>query len=356
MSRRGWNTGALAALLALVAGACGPQGSGSTELSSIHVQHSASLLQLLEASVQAPWTTAFSGVRRIEALSAGDDGPPEVISYREAVAADGAGRFAIDQVEVLSFLPNPDAFKALQEVREGFLYRYRDFAIRDLDALFENYQILDLDQEVVVAGRTCREVELRRHDGSGTIYRAALDAATGLALRCAERDDQGQLLGLMEFESYDAEPDLSAFAWFVPSPPEVALVPGGLNQQVEFPVLEPSLLPDGYRPWKAATLADNEGHLWLKQTFTDGIEPLFFLHRDAPPPVVVPLSPGGSIASGTGAPSAGAGAAGVPSDELWVYPIGRLTAIEGVLREREVIVLGKPGSEELLDFLEFAVD
>ena len=47
---------------------------------------------------------------------------------------------------------------------------------------------------------------------------------------------------------------------------------------------------------------------------------------------------------------------GVSDDELWVYPIGRLTAIEGVLRQREVIALGKVDSEALLDLLEFSVD
>jgi hypothetical protein len=350
-----WNRLVAGALCALLASACGGDSMQSQASLSQPVSYPASLVQLLEASVAAPWTTTFSGVRRIEALTTGDGGAPQMLVYREAVAGDGTGRFSIVPLDVLSFVPDPTGFQALQKTREGFLYRYRDFAIRDLGALFANYQVIDLDQEVVIAGRTCRSLEFRRADGSGSVYRAALDAATGLVLRAEESSPEGLPLGLMEFESYSATPDLGGIAWFTPDPPELPLPIHGLDEAAGFDVLEPSLLPAGYQPWKAATLVDDEGHRWLKQTFTDGVEPLFFLHRDGAPQAVVTPPPGGPSGA-VGTASAAAGASGVSNDELWVYPIGRLTAIEGVLREREVIALGKVDSEELLDLLEFSVD
>jgi len=228
------------------------------------------------------------------------------------------------------------------------LYRYRDFAIRDLQAFYANYQVADQGAAIAVAGQPCRDLEIRRLDGSGSVYRVALDASTGLVLRCVESAQDGQQVALMEFESYTGEPDLSTVAWFTPDPPETPL-PGA---PLAGPVLVPSLLPDGYKPWKAATLVD-EGHLWVKQTFTDGVEPLFFFHRDVP--AVTPVTPPPGVSGASGSPSASGGAASSSADELWVYPIGRLTAVEGVLHERKVIALGKVDEEALLDLLEFSI-
>jgi hypothetical protein len=346
-------------LLALALGSCGGNVAFSSEQElAAETLPEPTLVALLQASVVAPYSTRYSGVRRLEALvSSLEPGAPspETLAYRELVAADGGGNFALETLELLSFVPDPPLFEALQETRAGHNYRYRDFAVRDLAALLENYQVRDLDTESSVAGRACRSLELSRQDGSGSLYRVDLDAETGLVLRSCELDPTGMVLARMEFESYDADPDLGSVAWFVPAEEERALdAAAPLAPQAGFEVLEPTQAPRGYRRFKAALLADHAGSRWIKQAFTDGVEPLFFLHQESAEAVqaeaAVAPAPGFGLDAGAVAEGGSEGA-----DELWVYPIGRLTAVQGRLREREVIALGKLDSEALLDLLELSV-
>lgn len=338
---------ALALIAALLLASCGGELAGESMTSDASKEASipATLSGLIKASVGAPWRTPYAGVRHIVA-HLDQDGADTLLSYHESVVADGKGRFAIQPGETESYLPDPALFKLQQKAREGFLYRYRDFAIRDFNAFAENYLVTDLDADLTVAGRACRLARIERVDGAGSIYTVALDAVTGLILRSEERGADGAELGRMEFETYDGEPDLGGVVWFVPDHQEEALDSAhNLDEQLDFEAFEPGLTPAGYKLWKAATLVDDEGDQWLKQTFTDGVEPLFFFHRAE--------ASGGAA---TGPMSATAVGTGKPMDELWVYPIGRLTAIEGVLRQRDVIVLGKLDSESLLDLLEFSID
>jgi hypothetical protein len=339
---------ALAVLAALMLASCGggelaveSQTSEASKAASIP----ASLTGLLHDSASAPFRTAYRGLRHVE-QHLEQDGVETLLSYRETVAADGTGRFAVEPQGADTFLPDPLLFKLQQKARAGFLYRYRDFAIRDFKAFSENYLATDLDLDVEVAGRPCHLVQIERVDGTGSIYKVALDLSTGLVLRCEERGVDGAARARMEFETFEAEPNLDGVAWFAADPEEEALQDlGHLAEQVDFEVFQPGLTPAGYRLWKAATLVDGDGDRWLKQTFTDGVEPLFFFHGAEPAGALPEPSLTSAAVVGTEP----------PMDELWAYPVGRLTAIEGVLRQREVIVLGKLDAEALLDLLEFSI-
>jgi len=303
------------------------------------------LLPLLELSVDAPWTTTYQGTRRVEARYVAG-GVETELAYRETVSADGTGNFAVETVDVLSFLSDPTTFLVTQDLREGFFYRYRDFAVRDLGAFYLAHVAIDLGTDVQIAGRTCQEILVQSEFPGQPSFQVALDVETGLVLRSIETDGYGVEVQRMEFETFDPAPDLSGVAWFQPAIPEIALdLSGDLDAQVGFQVLSPSLLPDGYQPWKAATITEPGGREWVKQTYTDGVEPLFFFHSDAVQPVV-PAGPSGSTA-GTSAPL---------GDNLYVYAIGPVTVIEGHLRGHEVIALGKTDSDSMLDLLESAID
>lgn len=337
------------AVIAIAAAACGGDVAfESASQSGAAESDAGTLVALLELAEDAPWETRFHGTRRIESRffePSFEKGQEVTLAYREEVWADGGGNFALETIELLSFVPDPELFEVTQQIREGFLYRYRDFAVHDLSALYQSSLVTDLDETVQVAGRTCRKIRIEPATG-GRTYHLALDVETGLALRGIETDADGVEVHRVEFESYDANPDLSRVVWFQPEYPETALDPAGdLALQAGFEVMEPLVLPDGYQLWKAATLVDPNGRTWIKLTYTNGIEPLFLLHG-AEPAMTAIVAPGASAA-----------VAGVPSsDVVWKYPIGPVHVAEGRLRSYDVVALGKVDEESLLDMLESAID
>jgi hypothetical protein len=335
----------ISAWIALAVASCsGEVAIESTPSGGLEALQADPLLPLLERAVGAPWTTRYQGTRRVE-LRFLDGEHWSVLSYREKVSANGAGDFAVETTQLMSFVVDPALFLVTQDLREGFLYRYRDFAVRNLGAFFQSHVAFDLGSESQVAGRTCQNVQIESAARRGHVYQVAFDVETGLVLRSIETDADGIEVQRMEFETYSAAPDLSGIAWFHPALPETALDPrGDLSAQAGFEVLQPTLLPDGFRIWKAATLVEETGQTWVKQTFTDGVDPLFFFHRDAPAP----------IAAGTGG---GLVPTADPTDDmLYVRPIGPVTVIEGHLRGCSLIALGKVAGDSLLDMLESAID
>ena len=346
--RVGWaralSWAALAGLLLGLSG-CDGEVSAGTDFDGDKLPATAQLeplTQLLAQSVEAPWQTRYAGVRRVESQVV--NGNNQVgLAYREEVAADGTGRFALDTVEVLSFVPDPVVFGLTQKLREGFLYRYRDFRIRDLSLFFSNYLVQDLG-ETTVADRPCAQIQVRRKAEVASAFLVALDQATGLVLKFEERDANGQLRTAMEFESLDLDPDLEGVAWFELDTPEKSLDLGqDLGAQVGFEVMQPAVYPEEFQLWKATSLRADDDTRWVKLTLTDGLEPLFFFQKVQAPVVLE----GSGV---TAAPTS------TQLDEVWVYQMGAVQVVQGTVRDHEILALGKVPAELLLDLIESAVD
>lgn len=284
---------------------------------------------------------AHEGLRLVEFFE--PDGSR--LAHRERIATDGQGRFAIDPLELVEGPGrDPELFALLQESSQGFLYRYRDFAIRSGERFDRNYSWLDRDESRVVAGRTCRVVEVTgTRTGRGS-YVLALDEQTGIVLASEERDVSGRLVHAVTYESFDPDPDPSAVAWHVPSNRERQLDrSASLEEQLGVDVLEPRLLPSTYAWIEASTVHDGR-HEWLKTTYTDGVQVVLFLQRLEAP------GRDGVEASGTPVQVEGSGA-----DRVTVYAMGAVTVLQGHVAGRDVIALGRVPEAELLDLIESAL-
>jgi len=332
-------------LLALVAGllfcGCGASSiSGSAEMD---------LIQMVQ---NAPHQVRHSGIRRIESYY-NLDGNHDNLVYRERVQTDGKGRFAITPLgSTQGGLPSAVAFKAVQLARAGFHQRYRDFLVRDLVAFLDNYELKSQSGIVAVAGRDCLQVDVARQDGSAS-YEVALDIETGLVLRYREFDATGVLYSMMEYESYDAQPNLVGVQFHQESNQESPLT---TVSALGFQPLVPKLLPDSaFRFLEASVVTDpSTGTRMAKLTYTDGVETVFFL--DA--------GPDGNPRTSAATPKASAGfqAAGYSSgmgpglsDEVRVFHEGPLTVVWGDVEGHGLYLVGKASQSELLQMFESAL-
>ena len=228
----------------------------------------------------APFETRYRGTRRVR-MEYSVLGQPHVLSYREDVASDGAGKFNVVPLEVTSdglSTYEEELFLTLWENREGFIYRYRDFRVRDVDRFLASYAVVLEGGDDVIAGVRCERMRAERLDHPTAYFRAWVEPRTGLVLKWEERTLPGVLLAEVEFESIDFEPDLATIelrdALFELEELDLA---ADLSEQVGFPVLEPQLLPAGYRLVSATTFTDPQGRAWLKRMYGDGGDELALL-------------------------------------------------------------------------------
>jgi len=279
-------------------------------------------------------TVAHRGVRRVEQRwKIGAEA--HELSYREQVASDGAGRFAIEALEQLTPGADPSAFGVftlLHQARAGFTWRYRDFAVRDVDAFLRNYDLLPLGSLAVVLGRNCDEYVVQRSVGHAVRYSIAVDRETGLVLRTLHQTAAGELLGLVEYESLELAPDLSTVAWHTPVTQEEPLQqdPNAAARQLGFRPRLPRTDGGVFRliEAQAITAPGPQGgeQRWAKHTLTDGVEVLFFLHGGSDPAAredVVRVAP----------------------------PVGPWNTAEGSLRGEQFTCLGRVSVDDLLDVL-----
>jgi hypothetical protein len=284
---------------------------------------------------------AHQGLRALEFHPAGGPG----LSFRERVTTDGHGRFAIEPVDALhSSVLDWSSFELLQHAAEGFIFRYRDFAIRDQALNERNWTWTDLHQTVTVAGRTCQRFRVQRSgEDPEAGYEVSLDPETGLVLAYEQRDEHGATVAAMVYESLDLEPRLDQVVWHEPANQERPLDRSrGLEEQLGARALQPRLLPAGYELREAATVEDGSGKRWLKLTYVDGVEPLFFLQE---------LEGQGSPAE----PEQRLRASAPPGDEasrVVVFQAGAATVVQGTVAGFRLIAIGKVGETELLDLLE----
>ncbi len=289
---------------------------------------------------------AHSGVRRVDVWTHGD--VPTHLAYRERVTTGGRGEFSIEPLEPVGGVAEWNTFELLQRARAGFVFRYRDFAVRDAELAARNWTWTNLDQEHRVAGRRCERYRVERTSAPRTAYEVSIDAELGLVLAYREFDAAGREVSAVAYESLDLAPDLGGAVWHALRPEEALDHRRELTSQVALEVLVPRLSPRGYELRSATTFEDGDGRRWLKLTYLDGIEPLFFLQL---------LAESGQGASAGVTWTAGGeipapGASAIEPGSITVFSIGRATVLQGSLGGRRVTVVGKAGEVELLDFLE----
>jgi len=251
----------------------------------------------LQAMVTAPFTVAYHGTRRIE-LHYSVSGAPDTVEYRESVGSNGAGEWSIETLEVLT--PDqmaPDLFMLLMDSRANFTYQYRDFRIRNLAFFQATFSLFVTATQVECAGIHCTQMRIQRAYNARTFYDVWVDPASGVVLKWVERRMEGQLVALMEFETfaYSAPEDDAVLHG-----PEYPLTPVDLHGDttaIGFSHLVPQLVPVGYRITSADKLMAPDGTDWIKQVYTDGVESIVFLyggpeHADASPGVVEYLQAG----------------------------------------------------------------
>jgi len=289
-------------------------------------------------------------VRRVEsyAYPDGAQGGIRYGGYREIFVSDGEGRFEIQPYESLlpdrSGLGGEGAFLQALKVQEGFLHRYRDFAVRDAGLFQRNFRAAPAGT-AVVADRTCDVVEIKERTTGATVFAVAVDPATGLVLRSTELDEHGRIVSSVEYEALGLDVDLSGVRFHAPANAEQEVELSRLAEvetTLGYAPLLPDAVPEGYALHEASTVVDGGGRGWLKLTFLDGIRPLFFLQARA--------DPRASVAPGA-RPGAGAGVPG----RVVSYDLGSMHALQGRWADVEFIAVGKTAVEELHALVESAL-
>jgi hypothetical protein len=257
-------------------------------------QQAAAVLGSLQS---LPDTVPHTGVRRVRSMRRLATHINEV-EYREEVRVSSTGTYQVECLDVLaSNFAQPDEFVAMQNGREGFVHRYRDFRIRDVDLLLANYYVTQLGARMLVAGRACFTLVLVRRDDPNAndaivSWSLAVDEQTGLVLRW-RRDLDGKLTDEGIYESI-AYGDPASFSPHVPTNDEMPITPqSDVRSIFGFDLTTPTLLPTFFERRERAAVTDPNGDVWLKETFTDGVEVAFFLYKhDQPTPVAPAVVPG----------------------------------------------------------------
>jgi len=337
------------ALLALAfLGAGCQEGSSEVDVQTQNVTAGAGGGIPANLDLRLPWSMQnsilHSGVRVYESTDWATDVPHTTV-FREEIYNNGRGRFAVvPQAEISGTRPNWGVFRLIQEIRQGQIIRYRDLASRDSALFSANWRVIVLPTQDTIAGRLCDRYRIERLTGRFFAYTVSIDTVKGLVLRYLEEDFLGRTVSRLEYESVNYSPDFSAVVWYNESVRSGINVSVGLEGQLGFSPLEPSLLPAGYG-LRQAEVAELEGDEWLKMEYTDGINTLFFLQR----------FPDGMRGVGGGSARGGMGLVR-SEDEIMSMPIGAARALCGTIGTQRLIAVGKVPEVELLDMIQSALD
>lgn len=272
---------AILSLATPLLGGCDVSSSGTVEAGTSveNAQAGPQDLALLDRIASAPRTVSYGGKRHVK-IHYSIDGAPANLEYDEQVWSDGQGRSAIVPGEVVQppmTKEQLDLFKTLQQARDGFFYRYRDFRIRDLQIFLQNWRVRDLGLQETVAGVATTVLEFRRIDGAPTWYRAWIDPRTALVMRAEERGAGNQIASSVEFLTFELSPDTTGVPLeddqFTRYPLDLR---ANTSSSLGFRVRPPSVLPAGYRLDRAESTNDGT-NTWAILTYTDGVDSLFFL-------------------------------------------------------------------------------
>jgi hypothetical protein len=277
-----------------------------------------------------------------------DAGVPKVLEYRENVIADGQGKFSVDPLALIeppSSQSESDLFLLLQKLRESLMYRYRDFAVRDIDGFLANYSLVDTGVRVTVAGVLGERLQIEKRDNPDRRYIVDVDLATGLILRSREELLDGTLVTLSEFESLTYAPDLSGAVMHTPINDETPLPPDTIasTAALGFKPRTPKQIPEGWKLIGFSKLTDPiTGRVWAKFAYSDGVEPIFFVvaKGDGPYHQVTPPPAGGSPPP--------------QPDRVRRLAVGSWTLIEAQLSKGDALVLGRAADQVLLDLVQSA--
>jgi|GEM_PF-853611 len=352
-SRKAANQGGTGSGAHRISGGQASRPGGSTTSSGSLGSAGLGPLYLMQSG-DAPSRHSFHAQRRVLHRSV-VDGFVHEVDYREEIATDGEGRFTIVprdlEAPILDF-PEQDAFLSSQKDRESFFFRHRGFAVRDARAFSRNYQVAQVGAPEVYAGRECERFLVSRKDGSGGTVELRVDPRTALILWEEHRDEQGELVFSQWCETFELDPDLSAFeltggpsAW-VPFDP--ATTPEGFEGKV----LIPSAPPTGFELQEAGvqTAGGPSPSGWAQLVYGDGLEEVFFVCEDESGSG----GSGGTVLRG-GQPSGSGG--DIPQlGTVEVCSVGPWSVVEGQVGGRYVLVVGRLHQEELLLMVQSAVE
>jgi hypothetical protein len=289
------------------------------------------------ARSDARLSVAHAGTRRFEFPRASG----ALRSYRERIVTDGHGRFALEPLEAHAGTPAQQLeFELTQRVRQGFLFRYRDFVVRDATLFARNWTVTLVGRSGSVAARVCDEYRLERTTGRPLAIELAVDQETDLILASREYDSEGELTAEMAYDTFQRDPDLAAVVWHEPSNDEQPLDAAD-PRVAEHELLRPRLLPEGFAALETARVADGQGEAWVKRTYSDGVEPLFFLQGLEAG--IRRTGPAGGVMSAQLRPQA---------SSVTVFDLGTAKAIQGEVEGFQLLVVGRASEAELLDLIE----
>ncbi len=271
-------------------------------------------------------------------------------SFIERIATDGHGRFAVEPVEALTPLNTDfETFQLQQISQQGFVFRHRDFAIRDLGLFQENWTLWLLGDNEKVAGRLCdRFLAKRPGVQNAPGYQVWIDSK-GFVLAYRELNAAGELLSEVRYLTYNDSPSqevLDAVYWHEPGIDETLELDWTQDLEPQLDgarIFQPRWLPTGYELRRATRDTIGEDR-WLRLKYTDGVESIFFA-VDLPDLV----DPGGVDIDTPFTPQTHR------PDRVMVFESGRTAAVEGMLRGREVMAVGKTTTDLLLDLVESAL-
>lgn len=337
---------ACAAIALPLAGCDTRAGLGTAPAASLPFTTTSGSPSFLEKIPEAPMNTAYGGVRRVYFDYSVND-VPVTIDYTERVISDGHGQFTVIPLQVTQPAMSAqaqDLFKLLQMHREGFLYRHRDFRIRDLALFEQNYSVTDLGSPVTVCGRSCAWLEIRRLSGGQSYHRVAVDLANGLILRGEEFANAGQLEARVEFTEFTLTPDFAGVEFHAEQlAPHALDLNSDTAAQIGFEVHAPTLLPAAYQLEKSEMIDDGTQE-WARLTYGDGAEQIFFLDS-------VNLDAGGSSQN----PTNPGNQPGAPKRTVHVFHFGPWIVAQGTIHSRRLIAVGKTDESALLRMLQSAL-
>lgn len=221
--------------------------------------------------------------------------------------------------------------------------RRRQLAERNADLLVKNYRMEVVQSEEMMGERPCMVAKFAPRFGAGRPVRTLwIDREKGLPLRTEVYDSRG-LRVMTFFSSITFSPPPSPDALALKVPPttrleaeseEVMLSPSSLASAVDFPVLEPSHLPEGF----ALVDARLKGHgpeAELRLLYSDGLSALTLFERRL------------SHAGRTGGPQATPVALGETEGRL--YRHGLVLMVEWARPPVALALVGEVDEKELLE-------
>ena len=322
-----------------------PDARGGSSQPDISIQV---CLPLIERMVRAPQTVAFHGQRHV-VLPYTSAGVPQTLDYTEDVWSDGQGRFSVDPLTLASppmTTTEAQLFALTQKLREGFLYRMRDFNVRDPQQFLSNYSLQDVATSVIIAGRVCQELRATLQQNATSSFLVDVDPITALVMRVNETATDGSDLGTTEFTSFALNPDLSGVVLhtdFVVTPLDIT--PGtDTVAQIGFNVWAPQTLPTGFALRSSENVDDGVGHHWARMSYCDGAQQLFCLHTLLPPAQV-----GGGVPEGLLAMT------WVGQRTVKVFHVGPWCVAQGYFGLDEIVAVGKCSQSQLVSMIKSAV-